>query len=173
VASFRRVRKVLDDHGYDLMHLGRHPSAHGPRGPLPWAAPVPLPFLWIFGRRDFTISIMGANIYPEDVESAIYSEPQVAAAVRSFQLSVVQDDLSNPRPGVLLELDEGVTVDDAWRQERALHIRDAVAALNRDYRTSLDEFPAAMLPMVETFPSGSGPFAGDAERIKQRRIATA
>ena len=172
VASFRRVRKVLDDHGYDLMHLGRHPSAHGPRGPLPWAAPVPLPFLWIFGRRDFTISIMGANIYPEDVESAIYSEPQVAAAVRSFQLSVVQDESSNPRPGILLELDEGVTVDDAWRQQRALHIRDAVAILNRDYRTSLDEFPAAMLPMVLTFPSGSGPFAGDAERIKQRRIAT-
>jgi phenylacetate-CoA ligase len=173
VASFRRVRKVLDDHGYDLMHLGRHPSAHGPRGPLPWAAPVPLPFLWIFGRRDFTISIMGANIYPEDVESAIYSEPQVAAAVRSFQLSVVQDESSNPRPGILLELDEGVTVDDAWRQQRALHIRDAVAILNRDYRTSLDEFPAAMLPMVVTFPSGSGPFAGDAARIKQRRIATA
>jgi hypothetical protein len=69
------------------MHLGRHPSAHGPRGPLPWAAPV---------------------------------------------------------------------VVDAWRQERALHMRDAVAALNRDYRTSLDEFPAAMLPVVETFATGTG-----------------
>jgi phenylacetate-CoA ligase len=172
VASFRRVRKVLDDHGYDLMHLGRHPFAHGPHGPLPWAAPVPLPFVWIFGRRDFTISIMGANIYPEDVEAAIYSEPQVAAAVRSFQLSVVQDESSNPRPGILLELDEGVEVDDAWRQDRALHIRDAVAALNRDYKTSLDEFPAAMLPVVETFALGTGPFAGDAGRIKQRRIAT-
>jgi phenylacetate-CoA ligase len=171
VASFRRVRAMLRDRGYDLMHLGRHPAAHGPRGPLPWAAPVPLPFLWIYGRRDFTISIMGANIYPEDVESAIYGEPEVAATVRSFQLTVVQDETGNPRPGVLLELAEGVTVDDAWRTDRALHIRDAVAALNRDYRTSLDEFPEAMLPLVETFASGAGPFAGDAERIKQRRIA--
>ena len=29
-----------------------------------------------------------------------------------------------------------------------------------------------MLPLVQTFAQGSGPFAGDAERIKQRRIAT-
>jgi hypothetical protein len=28
-----------------------------------------------------------------------------------------------------------------------------------------------MLPVVRTFARGSGPFAGDADRIKQRRIA--
>jgi hypothetical protein len=28
-----------------------------------------------------------------------------------------------------------------------------------------------MLPIVETFAVGTGPFAGDAVRIKQRRIA--
>ncbi|GEM_PF-4959771 len=27
-----------------------------------------LPFLWIYGRRDFTLSVIGANIYPEDLE---------------------------------------------------------------------------------------------------------
>jgi phenylacetate-CoA ligase len=173
IAAFRRVRAVLGAHGYDLRHLDRQPAAHGPHGPLPWTDPVALPFLWIFGRRDATISIMGANIYPEDVETAVYSEPEVAAVVRSFQLAVVQDGSGNPRPGVLLELDEGVTVDDAWRDERAAHIQDVVASLSRDYRTSLDEYPAAMLPVVQTFAEGTGPFAGDTERIKQRRIATA
>jgi phenylacetate-CoA ligase len=171
MASFRRVRAVLDAHGYGMAHLGRHSATHGPRGPLPWADPVPLPFLWIFGRRDATISIMGANIYPEDVEQAVYSDPDVAAVVRSFQLAVVQDEAANPRPGVLLELAEGFTADAAWRQARATHVRDVVASLSRDYRTSCEEFPAAMLPLVQTFSEGSGPFAGDAERIKQRRIA--
>jgi phenylacetate-CoA ligase len=134
---------------------------------------VPLPFVWIFGRRDFTISIMGANIYPEDVETAVYSEPHVAAVVCSFQLAVVQDETGDPRPGVFLELAEGFTADDAWRHARATHIRDVVSSLSRDYRTSCDEFPAAMLPLVQTFAKGAGPFAGDAERIKQRRIASA
>jgi hypothetical protein len=30
-----------------------------------------------------------------------------------------------------------------------------------------------MLPIVRTHELGSGPFAGDAQRIKQRRIASA
>ena len=171
IAAFRRVEAVLEAHGYDLEELGAEPSAHGPRGPLPWTRPVPLPFVWIFGRRDATISLMGANIYPEDVESTIYGDPGLAAAVRSFQLTVVQDESDTPRPGVMLELNEGVTVDDAWRGERAGQLRDGIAALSRDYRTSLAEYPEAMLPVVETFPMGSGPFAADAGRIKQRRIA--
>jgi phenylacetate-CoA ligase len=133
---------------------------------------VPLPFLWIFGRRDSTISLMGANIYPEDVEASIYADPWLASGVRSFQLSVVTDEGGDPRPGVLLELDDGLEVDDAWRSARAIHIRDGLEALSRDYRTSLQGFPEAMLPVVRTFAVGTGPFAEDTGRIKQRRIAT-
>ena len=147
------------------------PEVAGPRGRLLWAEPVPLPFLWIFGRRDATISIMGANLYPEDVEAAIYEDDEVAAVVRSFQLTVLQDESSTPRPGILLELDDDHAVDDPWRDELAMHIRDRVASLSRDYRTSLAEFPEAMLPIVRTFATGSGPFEGDAQRIKQRRVA--
>ncbi len=171
LARYRQIGRVLREHGYELERLAQHPAAHGPRGPLPWTDPVPLPFLWIFGRRDATISVMGANIYPEDVEAVIYRDPDVAGAVHSFQLAVVQDESQTPRPGVFLELDEGVTVDDAWRDERAADIRDGIAALSRDYRTSLDEYPEAMLPLVETYALGTGPFKADEGRIKQRRIA--
>jgi phenylacetate-CoA ligase len=172
VAPYRRLQGLLADRGYDLDLLGLHPEVHGPRGPLPWVSPVPLPFIWIFGRSDATISVMGANIYPEDVEATIYREPEVAAVVRSFQLAVLQDSSHTPRPGVLLELDEGVSVDDAWRAERAAYIRDGVAALSRDYRTSLDEYPEAMLPLVQTYAQGTGPFSADQGRIKQRRISS-
>jgi hypothetical protein len=54
----------------------------------------------------------------------------------------------------------------------ALHIRDRVASLSRDHRTSVAEYPEAMLPIVRTFANGTGPFEGDARRIKQRRVAT-
>ena len=95
----------------------------------------------------------------------------MAAVVRSFQLTVLQDESSTPRPGILLEVDDAHRVDDVWRDELALRIRDRVATLSRDYRTSLAEFPEAMLPIVRTFAIGSGPFEGDASRIKQRRVA--
>ena len=32
---------------------------------------------------------MGANIYPEDVEATIYSQPEIAAVVHSFQLALL------------------------------------------------------------------------------------
>ncbi len=32
-----------------------------------------LPFLFLFGRRDSTVSYMGANIYPQDVEYGLYA----------------------------------------------------------------------------------------------------
>jgi hypothetical protein len=50
-------------------------------------------------------------------------------------------------------------------------MRDGLLALNIDYRSSVAEFPAAMLPIVGTYGRGEGPFAGDAARIKQRRVA--
>ena len=55
--------------------------------------------------------------------------------------------------------------------EAAQRVRDGLEGLNIDYRSSLAEFPGAMLPIVTTYGVGEGPFAGDAHRIKQRRIA--
>lgn len=115
---------------------------------------------------------MGANVYPEDVEALVYGERETAASVNSFQLAVLSDDSGTPHPGVLLELNDGTSVDEAWRNERAAQFRDGLAVVNRDYQTSLEEFPDAMLPIVQTHPRGTGPFAGDIDRIKHRRIAS-
>lgn len=166
------VSATLRRFGYDIRQLGSAPEVAGPRGPLPWAAPIPLPFLWIYGRRDATISVMGANIYPEDIESIIYRDPELARLLHSFLLSVHADETGTPRPSIALELAEGVSVDTAWLDDRVIQFRDGLEALNIDYRSSIQEFPSAMVPIVEAYPLGEGPFAADAGRIKQRRIAS-
>lgn len=176
IAPWRQMRATLAGFGVDLDRLVADPAAGGSAGvagTLPHSGALPLPFLWIFGRRDSTISVMGANVYPEDVEASLYADRESAAGIRSFQLSVAHDDSGTPRPGISLEMDEGVMVDDAWRAEWAIRLRDGLATLSRDYRSSIEEFPDAMLPLVSTYALGTGPFAGDADRIKQRRIAPA
>ena len=85
-------------------------------------------------------------------------------------LSVVDDETGTPRPAVAIELANLEGVDDAWRLAAAERLRDGLGALNIDYRSSLGEFPGAMLPIVSTYSVGDGPFAADATRIKQRRI---
>jgi phenylacetate-CoA ligase len=170
IVDFARVRQVLGGFGYDLDRLGEAPEVYGPRGPLPWARPIPLPFLWINGRRDATISVMGANIYPEDFEAVLYGDPLVGPRMHSFMIAVTDDESGTPRPAVAMELTDLDGVDDAWRAAAAERLRDGLRALNIDYRSSLDEFPGAMLPIVSTHAQGTGPFAGDATRIKQRRL---
>jgi hypothetical protein len=90
--------------------------------------------------------------------------------MHSFMLSVIDDQDGTPRPAVAVELSDLDGVDDAWRAAAAGRLRDGLAALNIDYRSSLGEFPGAMLPIISTYPLGGGPFAGDATRIKQRRM---
>ena len=62
--SFDNVVAVCRDFGLDPMAV-----------PTPFGRPpFRLPFLFIHGRSDSTISYMGANIYPEDVEQALFAD---------------------------------------------------------------------------------------------------
>ncbi|HET9084819.1 MAG TPA: hypothetical protein VFN41_10505 [Candidatus Limnocylindrales bacterium] len=168
--EFGKARERLADFGFDIERLGELAETAGPRGPLPWSRPIPLPFLWVNGRRDATISVMGANIYPEDIETVVYSDATLVPRLHSFLLSTVDDERGVPRPMVALELADLAGVDDRWRTAMADQLRDGLTRLNIDYRSSIKEFPDAMRPIVATYALGEGPFAADATRIKQRRI---
>ena len=171
IMGYGTMRGLVRGFGYAIEEPGSAPETAGPRGSLPWTRPIPLPFLWVYGRADATISVMGANIYPEDVETVIYRDPELTRRVHSFQLSVLTDATGTPRPGIALELTDDEGVDDTWRESAADRLRAGLFELNNDYRASSAEFPAAMVPVVETYGLGNGPFAGDALRIKQRHIA--
>jgi phenylacetate-CoA ligase len=173
VLPFGRAKAVLHEFGLDIGDLAHVPDAFGPRGPLPWSEVIPLPFLWVNGRRDATISVMGTNIYPEDIEALVYRDPTLVPRLRSFLLTVRDDATGTPRPVIALELDDLAGIDGPWREAAAERVGDGLAGLNIDYRTSVAEYPAAMRPIVETYGPGAGPFALDRSRIKQRRIARA
>jgi phenylacetate-CoA ligase len=170
VLDYARVEEILRGFGLDLRTLNREPDSYGPRGPLPWTRPVQLPFLFIYGRRDDTISVMGANIYPEDVEALIYRDAELARQIHSFCLTVVSDASGTPRPEIALELTHGATLEDGRTERIAAALRDGLAAMDLDFRAALEEFPEAMLPIVAPYAMGDGPFAADAGRIKQRRV---
>lgn len=107
---------------------------------------------------------------PEDVESLLYAQSDVARALVSFQLRVGSDETGTPRPAIDLELRDPDALTPARLHGLAEELRSGMAALNRDYGQSLTEFPAALLPIIATYGPGSGPFAADARRIKQRRL---
>ena len=81
-----------------LAAFGITPESLAPAG---FGRLVRMPYLFVFGRADSTVSVMGANIYPVDVEGGIYADPSLAAHVRSFRLSLLRGAAGRDPPARL------------------------------------------------------------------------
>jgi phenylacetate-CoA ligase len=160
VARFDEMQSRLIGAGVDMDALRREAGSGNLR----------LPFFWVYGRRDYTISVMGANIYPEDLEQCLYSEPELSKITHSFCLSLAEGRDGTVNPKFMFEIDREPSA------ALALTFRDAMLrrllALNADYREAWKEYPEIVLPVVELHSRGAGPFAQDSGRIKQVRLVT-
>ena len=97
IATFADVAERLRAAGIDMDALA--PS--GARSPR-------LPFLWVYGRKDSTVSVMGANIYPDDIEQALYRHPELAAMTSSFCLGLEEQAAGTVRPCISFEIRERI-----------------------------------------------------------------
>ena len=154
--------------GVDPISAAR--ARHGQR-------PFELPFLYVHGRSDSTISFMGANIYPEDVEQAL-GECADADAFAGFALELLDIDDGGSesvsgavRPCVHVELTDADRIDDTQLRDRIIAaVRDRLLANTADYRSAVAEDPAAADLRAVLHLEGTGPFSGNATRIKRRYI---
>jgi phenylacetate-CoA ligase len=157
--TFDEMKQRLQSHHIDLTELER--KCNYPR----WY----LPFLFIYGRKDSTVSVMGANIYPEDVESIVYSVPLLARSINAFAISLEEDDGGNPRPCFefeLLDLQHRAEVEGSLRDVLPLEL----AKLSLDYKKAKEEYPQAVAPILRTFGMHEGPFKENLDRIKRRYV---
>ncbi|HEY1322587.1 MAG TPA: hypothetical protein VGF32_20190, partial [Streptosporangiaceae bacterium] len=133
-------------HGFDpVAELGRTagPGARGIR---------PLPFAYVFGRSYFTVSLYGANVYPENVAVGL-EQPAVSGWVTGkFVLEVAGDADASPRLHVTVELAPGEAGDAARERVLAESIRTQLQRLNSEFAHYV---PAGhQLPKVTLRPAG-------------------
>jgi len=131
---------------------------------------VRMPYLYVFGRKDSTVSVMGANIYPGDIEAGIYANPSLAEQVLSFRLSILEERPGETRPLVAVQLARGEPTPEL-ADALVAAIEAQLSAQNADYQEAMKEYPALLVPVVELHARDAGPFAGDADRIKHRYIS--
>jgi phenylacetate-CoA ligase len=128
-----------------------------------WASP----FFFLYGRRDSTISYMGANIYPIDVEYGLYRDGALAAAIESFCLELEESPDLESRPVVHVQLREGERVDREAAAERLRRgLVDYLASASRDFAEALREDSSAGEIRLVLHDHGTGPFAGMDAKIK-------
>jgi len=132
--------------------------------------PIRFPFLFVHGRSDSTISYMGANIYPEDVEQALFADGGLADRLGAFCLELRDIGDGAVRPCVHVELTSRREDDEAIAATIRRTVVDRLEANSRDFKAAVAENPSTADFIVELHEPGQGPFAENSRRIKRRYI---
>ncbi|MEH2089134.1 phenylacetate--CoA ligase family protein [Nostoc sp.] len=129
-------------------------TQHSPRGIHQ------LPFVYVFGRSNFTVSYFGANIYPENVTVGL-EQPVIQEWVTGkFVLQVIEDADKNRFLSVVVELAVGVEGSEEQRLAIASSILSQLLRLNSEFANYVPvEYQTpqvALAPMgdFEYFPIG-------------------
>ena len=154
VVSYDDVKRILQKFSIRIFDYNPRSDAY---------MDLHLPFLFLYGRSDGTVSIDGANIFPEDVEECLRLDAALFLSLNSFQLFVTRDY----RFGVSLELvsDSGGGIGE---KDVKSFLERELGRFSMGYRELVeDKLPSADIK-VEVFPFGTGPFAD--RNVKLRYI---
>jgi hypothetical protein len=110
---------------------------------------------------------MGANIYPGDVEQAIFRSVVDHERFGAFCMELIPTGSAHEeRPCLHLELLASID-EDVVRLEMRDRLVKHLAAVNRDFRSALAEDNTAGDFQVLFHKPGTGPFAANSSRIKR------
>jgi len=124
VLSYDEMWNFLREHGVQsLSELGLK-TDFKPRN---------LPFVYVFGRADFTVSYYGANIYPENVTVGL-EQPEIMAWVTGkFVLETQETEDGNKYLHIAVELLPGVEPNKTMAPLIAASIRAQLLRLNSEF----------------------------------------
>lgn len=146
IIPYQELLSALAQWGFDPLAELRREGTRGAR---------PLPFVFVFGRSDFTVSYFGANIYPENVTVGL-EQPGISAWVTGkFVLEVKEDADRNRLLAVTVELAPGVEAIEVQPQMIAELLRAHLLRLNSEF--------AHYVPSEHQLPQVALRPAGDAE----------
>ena len=92
-----------------------------------------LPFLYVAGRVDGTISIGGNNIYPEQISNTL-QKSVYAEKINRFMLSCGNDNNQNVSFDIHIELKKGITISNQIKNELEKDILNELLAINLEYK---------------------------------------
>ena len=143
--------KSLPDAGRDLSAEGTSPPSRVGKGTGRSGYPE-LPFVYVFGRSDFTVSYFGANIYPENVTVGLEQALVKEWVTGKFVLQVTEDDDRNRFLAILVELAPGVEANEHRREVIAASIETHLLRLNSEFTHYVPQ--AYRKPRVTLTPTG-------------------
>jgi phenylacetate-CoA ligase len=144
ILSYDAMLAKMRDLGCDPVATVR--SSGGPE-------PRRQPFVWVFGRTDFTVSFFGANVFPETISLGL-EQPEIRTRVTGKFVMQVKEGLADdkPRLTVAVELANGASGDDAFGDAVSAAILAQLRRLNSEFANYVPaEFQK---PLATLYPTG-------------------
>ncbi len=143
IIAYEEMLKFLAAWNFDAI---AHLNQAGARGIHP------LPFVYVFGRSNFTVSYFGANIYPENVTVGL-EQPEIKEWVTGkFVLQVKENADKNRFLSVVVELAPGVEGSEEKREAIASSILSQLRRLNSEFANYVP--PEYQTPQIALTPTG-------------------
>lgn len=143
IIPYEQMLAFLADWGFDAV---AEVQKQGHRGIHP------LPFVYIFGRSDFTVSFFGANIYPENVTVGL-EQPTIREWVTGkFVLQVQEDENKDRHLFVVVELAPGVAESEGMQNAIASSIQTQLLRLNSEFANYVPQ--DYQQPQISLAPTG-------------------
>lgn len=140
---YEAMLKFLAQWGFNPIETLQHEGERGIH---------PLPFVYVFGRSNFTVSYFGANIYPENVTVGL-EQPTIREWVTGkFVLQVKEDADKNRFLSVVVELAPRIEASEQKRQFVADSIHSQLLRLNSEFANYVPT--EYQMPQVALAPTG-------------------
>ncbi len=126
-----------------------------------------MPFLFVIGRSDGTISLDGANVYPQQVQRAIYTDEELTTKTNRYALEKRTDKKHNIQFFIHIELKKRAKKTARLKNKYARIIHRELLKENADYKESYTN-NKRLKPRIKLYRINEGPF--EEKRIKNKLI---
>lgn len=113
-----------------------------------------LPFVYLFGRRDLTVTLYGLNVYPENIKAALESNELSEYFTGKFMMSTEETAKHNQFLLVNLELAEKVTDADGLKKTAIKVIVEKLNSLNSEYHKLYSSIGKRAIPKINLIKYG-------------------
>jgi phenylacetate-CoA ligase len=127
-----------------------------------------LPFLYVAGRSDGTISLDGANVYPEQIEAGILTIKALEEKTNSFMIYKSTKKKQDLKFAIAIQLKEGIKANKILQKQYHNAILSKILELNPDFKESYTYNQKLCDPEIILHSYNSPLFAG--EHVKEKYI---
>lgn len=159
IVSYNKVAQSCKERGFDAAKTLRQGANDSPS----WK----LPFVYLYGRSDLTVIIYGANVYPENIKTALESNNLVKKVTGRFTMTTEYNQRQDPYLLIHIELAQGEQNTKALEEKIQSIITDTLLHLNDEYRSSYNAKGDMMRPTIRLHEKGNQQYFARAKH-KQR-----